>query len=147
MHLRLPQLSGRGVLALRRGLAAACAIAVACSWLLLVGCANRAETVPDVTARFEVSPDPPVEGDATITVTLTGAGDAPLEGATVRLEGNMSHPGMKPVFRDAAEVGPGRYRAPFEFTMAGDWIITVSADLPDGRTFERQVDVRGVRSR
>jgi hypothetical protein len=54
---------------------------------------------------------------------------------------------MKPVFGTAKEVRPGRYEAPLEFTMGGDWFILVNATFPDGRRLERKVDVRGVRTR
>ena len=91
-----------------------------------------------------IEPQPPQLGPATLTVTLTDAGGQPIAGASVELEGNMSHAGMVPVFATATEVAPGQYRADLEFTMGGDWFILVRADLPDGRSLERQIDVPGV---
>ena len=39
---------------------------------------------------------------------------------------------------DSADgVADGRYRVPFSFTMLGDWIITVTADLPDGSSVQQ----------
>ena len=58
----------------------------------------------------------------------------------------MSHAGMRPVFSEARELEPGRYEAPIEFTMGGDWIILVRVTLPDGRKFQRQLDVKAVQS-
>jgi hypothetical protein len=52
---------------------------------------------------------------------------------------------MRPVFAEATEAGPGRYRAALEFTMAGDWVVLVHLTLPDGSRVERQFDVKGVR--
>mgnify|MGYP001821836650 FL=1 len=50
------------------------------------------------------------------------------------VEGNMSHAGMVPVLDTAVAEDPGRYGiSDFGFTMAGDWILTVQAVLPDGR--------------
>jgi hypothetical protein len=112
--------------------------------MTLAGCAAPAAPEPDVTIRHEIAPAPPRVGPATVTLALADAAGAPLSGATVRLEGNMSHPGMEPVFGDATEVAPGRYQAPLELTMAGDWYILVDATLPDGRSVQRQIDVRGV---
>lgn len=89
-------------------------------------------------------PQPPQIGPATITVTLSNASGQPIEGAKVKLEGNMNHAGMVPVFAQAPEVAPGRYQADLEFTMGGDWFIQVRADLPDGRSMERAIDVPGV---
>ena len=70
-----------------------------------------------------------------------------VSGARVRIEGNMSHPGMQPVFDVAREVAPGRYEAKLELTMAGDWIVLVDATLPDGRTVHRRMDLPGARAR
>ena len=65
-------------------------------------------------------------------------------GARIKLEGNMSHPGMSPVFADALEVAPGEYRANMELSMPGDWIILVHLTLPDGSRLERQFEIKGV---
>jgi hypothetical protein len=51
---------------------------------------------------------------------------------------------MVPVFADAVEVEPGRYRAELEFTMGGDWFLLVDAETRDGRTLRWQRDVPGV---
>lgn len=80
-------------------------------------------------------------------VRLTDEHEGPVTGATVKIEGNMSHPGMQPVFADATEVGGGQYRAPFAFGMAGDWVLTVTAVSPSGSRGSREVEVRGVRGR
>lgn len=75
---------------------------------------------------------------------LTDASGKAVTGARVRLEGNMSHPGMTPEFADAQEIEPGRYGSSLTFSMAGDWIILVHATLADGRKFERQFEIKGV---
>lgn len=80
-----------------------------------------------------------------ISLTLSEADGQPIIGATVDLEGNMTHAGMAPVISQAQEVGAGQYEAPLDFNMAGDWFILVRAALPDGRKLERQVDVPGVK--
>ena len=117
-------------------------------FVLGAGCQPPARTAPEIELDWSVKPDPPRVGPATVSLALTDAKTGqPVRGAEVRLEGNMSHPGMKPVFGAARETGPGRYEAPIEFTMGGDWVILVDATLRDGRALQRQVDVRGVRSR
>jgi hypothetical protein len=115
--------------------------------LLAQGCQKPAEAPPEVTIRHEVSPRPPRVGPATVTLTMTDAGGEPVTGAQIQVEGNMLHAGMKPVFGDAKEVQPGRYEAPLEFTMGGDWFLLVNATLPDGGKIERQLDLPGVQSR
>jgi hypothetical protein len=114
--------------------------------LLPTACGGTEESLPDVSVDLTVSPDPPQVGPATVTVTLSDADGTPIDGAEMKLEGTMTHAGMVPVFADATETEPGQYEATLEFTMGGDWIIIVRATLPDGRSLEREIDVRGVKS-
>ncbi|MGD9046949.1 MAG: FixH family protein [Anaerolineae bacterium] len=112
--------------------------------LVLAACSRGGKDLPDVALDLIIEPEPPQLGPAAITVTLHDAKGELLSGAVVELEGNMNHAGMVPVFADAVEIAPGRYRADLEFTMGGDWFILVRADLPDGRSMERKIDVPGV---
>jgi hypothetical protein len=121
-----------------------CIASLCCLLLGLAGCARGGRDLPDVGVALAIEPQPPQLGPAVITVTLTDAEGQAIRGAVVGLEGNMSHAGMVPVFATATEVAPGEYRADLEFTMGGDWFILVRADLPDGRSMERQIDVPGV---
>jgi hypothetical protein len=79
-----------------------------------------------------------------VTVTLTDSGGDPVSGATIELEGTMTHAGMVPTFADAEEQAPGSYVASLEFTMGGDWVIIVRTTLADGTSLEQQFDVPGV---
>jgi hypothetical protein len=117
-----------------------------CSHLFLSGCRKTGESLPDIVVEHEILPQPPRVGLSTITLKLSDSGGVPQSGAQVYLEGNMSHAGMRPVFGEAREIGSGRYEAPLEFTMGGDWIILVNITLPDGRKFQRQMDVKAVQS-
>ena len=56
----------------------------------------------------------------------------------------MSHAGMAPVFADAKEIEPGRYRATMELSMAGDWFVLAHLVLQNSVSIERQFDIRGV---
>jgi hypothetical protein len=100
----------------------------------------------DVKVDFAFQHSPPAVGPAAATVRLTDKDGKPIEGAAVKLEGNMNHAGMKPVFADAKETRPGQYEASLELTMGGDWFILINATLADGRKLSRKVDVPGVRS-
>lgn len=76
---------------------------------------------------------PPAIGPAPLQVRLTDTTGAGVTGAAVRVEGDMTHAGMVPVLTEAQEVGDGVYQADdMRFTMAGDWIITVTATV-DGK--------------
>jgi len=49
---------------------------------------------------------------------------------------------MTPVIRTLEETEPGFYAVDdFEFSMAGDWIVTAEASLPDGGSVEDEVTV------
>lgn len=92
----------------------------------------------------EISPQPPGIGPATVTLKVTNDKGQAIAGAKINLEGSMTHAGMVPVFAEAVEVAPGRYQAPLEFTMSGDWVLLINLTLQDGRKLQRQVDVKGV---
>jgi Cu(I)/Ag(I) efflux system membrane fusion protein len=117
--------------------------------LASAGChrAGDADQAEDVKLDLVIQPDPPRVGAARITIVLKDREGQPVRGATPKLEGNMNHAGMEPVFADAREVEPGRYEAATEFTMGGDWFILVNATLADGRKLSRKVDIRGVKSK
>jgi hypothetical protein len=114
-------------------------------FLATLGCAGGATTESgDVKIDLAFRPDPPKVGQAAAVVTLADKDGQPIRGAKVKLEGDMNHAGMTPVFADAKEVEPGKYEAALEFTMGGDWFVLVNATLADGRKLTRKVDVRGV---
>ncbi len=104
------------------------------------------EDTPEITVAWTVTPDPPRVGPVQVSLTLTEEGQ-PVAGAEVRLEGNMSHPGMAPVFSGAREAAPGRYEAPLDLTMAGDWFVLARITLRDGRSLSRTSQLPGVRPR
>ena len=81
-----------------------------------------------------ISPTPPAVGPARLIISLTDSAGAPVDGAEIVVEGNMSHAGMVPVIDTAQAEDSGRYGiSDFTFTMAGDWVLILEASLPDGR--------------
>ena len=111
--------------------------------LAVASCGGR--TTSSTSLSWTLTPASPAVGPATVTVTLRDPAGSAVTGAKVRLEGHMPHPGMPPVIADAAERTPGVYVAPFTFTMAGDWVLLVSAALSDGGRIEQRIDVANVR--
>lgn len=116
-----------------------------CLGATLAGCRVAAEAQTGILVAHEITPQPPAVGPATVVFKVTDEAGRALTGAKTKVEGNMSHAGMAPVFAEAGEVAPGRYEARLEFTMGGDWLLLVDLDLPDGRRLQRQVEVKGVR--
>ena len=113
--------------------------------LAIFGCQSENNT-SDVKLDWELKPDPPKVGMATLNITLRDSTNQLITDADIKLEGNMSHPGMEPVLTTAQEVTPGQYSAEIEFTMGGDWFFLINATLPDDRVLERQINIPGVRS-
>jgi len=112
----------------------------------LSGCQKAGESLPDIVVEHEITPRPPKVGPAIVTLKLSDSGGSPIKEAQVNLEGNMSHAGMRPVFGEARETEPGRYEAPLELTMGGDWIVIVNITLRDGRKLQRQFEIKAVGS-
>jgi hypothetical protein len=113
--------------------------------LLQAGCSRPIASPAFVAIEHEISPEPIRIGSATLVLKLSDAGDKPITGAHIAIETDMSHAGMSPGFAEAKEAEAGRYKAPLEFQMAGDWVILLHVTLPRGTKLERQIDVRGVR--
>ena len=119
--------------------------------VIAAGCERGGESsgddADDVTVEFSITPDPPEVGPAEVEVTLRDEDGDPINDADLEIEGNMSHAGMVPVVVDATGTHDGTYISEgFEFTMGGDWIITVTGTLPDGREISREFDLKGVSS-
>jgi hypothetical protein len=119
------------------------AIVAVAAGLTTIACGGRAAN--GTSLSWTLTPSSPAVGPSTLTATLRDPAGRAVTGAKVRLEGHMSHPGMTPVLADATERPPGVYVAPFTFTMPGDWVLIVSAVLPDGGRVEQRIDVANVR--
>jgi hypothetical protein len=110
------------------------------------GCHGASDTVKDISVQVKISPQPVRTGEATIAIQLADASAKPVTHARIAVEGDMSHPGMSPVFAAGTETLPGMYIAHLDFNMGGDWVVLSHIVLADGRKLERRIDVRGVES-
>ena len=119
-------------------------IVALCACFVIAQACRQQSKSPDLTFAHEISPQPPRVGKVTITLNIKDTSGAPVSGARLNLEGNMSHAGMVPVFSDARETGPGRYQSSMELSMAGDWNITVNVTLSDGRKLDHEFEIKGV---
>jgi len=103
--------------------------------VLTVACGGRQnQAANDTGVTVTVQPAATAVGETNLTITLTDASGQPVTDAEVAVRGDMSHAGMTPVLRSGLAEEPGVYTAPFEWTMAGDWIVTVDFTLADGRS-------------
>lgn len=109
------------------------------------GCTRESRSAPAGTEHsieLTVQPNPASVGPSHLLIEVFSPEGEPIEGAEVSARGEMDHAGMVAVFGEAEQIEPGRYRVRFEWTMAGDWIVTVTAELPSGTHLERSFDIR-----
>lgn len=113
-------------------------------WIALVlaalpGCRRQTDltAAPGYEIELIVVPSPPAVGHAHLELKLTDPQGQPLQGADLSIRGDMTHPGMTPVLAEVTELGGGRYTAAIEWSMAGDWVVTIEVELRDGLVFER----------
>jgi hypothetical protein len=109
-------------------------------------CSKSSGRSPDISIEHDIRPQPAHVGPNVVTLKLTNTAGKPVTGAHVAIEGDMSHPGMSPVFGEAQELETGRYRGSIDFAMAGDWVVLLHITLADGCKLERQIHVSGVRA-
>jgi hypothetical protein len=119
--------------------------------LFLVGCRESAQpTQPasggdgTATISVEFTQQPAQVGEDQLYVRVTDAAGSPLPVAELNLRGDMSHAGMQPEITSYEAPEPdenGTYAIPFNWTMGGDWTLTVEARLVDGTTISEQVDL------
>ena len=80
-------------------------------------------------------------GETLLIVGITDVAGQPVEVKNVMVRCDMSHTGMAPVIRDVKHATDGLYHVPFEWTMGGEWIVTVVAQLADEETVEERFDL------
>jgi hypothetical protein len=111
-----------------------------------IGCRRPYASASDIVLREQITPQPVRTGPAAFSIQMADNKGKPVQHAEINVEGDMSHPGMAPIFSKAEEIAPGSYRAPIDFSMGGDWVILLHIHLANNRKLERQIDVRGVQS-
>lgn len=79
-------------------------------------------------------------GETEMLVRLTDENGRPVANADVEVRGDMSHAGMVPVVRSGQTDAAGLFTTPFEWTMGGDWFVTVTFTLSDGRSGAERFD-------
>jgi hypothetical protein len=112
--------------------------------LLGSGCARvsqQAESA-DIEITMTAIPFPPHIGDSRLVIQVADKMGSPIDDAHLAIKGNMTHAGMVPVLAEVDGGGEaGVYTIPFEWTMAGDWVVTVDLQLPDGTKAQERFDI------
>jgi hypothetical protein len=107
------------------------------------GCARESRRESSTNAQISMTaiPFPAAVGESRLVIQVTDLAGQPVSDAALSIKGDMTHAGMVPVL---AEVDggdeEGYYEVPFEWTMAGDWVVTVEAVLSDGARVKERFD-------
>ena len=111
--------------------------------ILLIACGNAATPTTSskpVNVKVETNPDPATMGDLELLLTITDANGQPIEGATVDV--SVTHTDMTGMDMSGAatEQGAGTYAINANFSMSGNWKLTVYV-RKEGLDYKEEIDL------
>ena len=99
--------------------------------LLLTACRQQGLSSSDIS--LDISINGLHVGQSKISVSVRDKnGDSIENPGAIVLRGDMDHAGMAPVFAESSEAINGVFTLPFEWTMAGSWILEANLTLDSG---------------
>ena len=119
-------------------------LAMAVVLLLGSGCGRESRNASSSNTQINLTaiPYPAAVGQSRLVIRVTDLAGQPISNAALSIKGDMTHAGMVPVL---AEVqggdAEGYYNVPFEWTMAGDWVVTIEAVLNNGTRARKRFDI------
>lgn len=101
--------------------------------LLMLPVACRQQSLSSSDLRLEVSVNSLLVGETQVIARLRDQnGNAVDKPGRLSLRGDMDHAGMEPVFAEASAAVNGVFTLPFEWTMAGSWILEAQLNMESG---------------
>lgn len=101
--------------------------------LLMLLAACRQQSLSSSDLRLEVSVKSLLVGETQVIARLRDQnGNVVDKPGRLSLRGDMDHAGMQPVFAEASAAVNGVFTLPFEWTMAGSWILEAQLNMPSG---------------
>lgn len=101
--------------------------------LLVVAACRQQQPVAPADIELELTASDMLVGKTTLLLKVRDSdGSVVTNPGTLSVRGDMNHAGMVPVFAEADEATDGVFSLPFEWTMAGSWIVEASLKLPSG---------------
>lgn len=115
--------------------------------VVLAACAGDATPAAEssgkpVNIKFESDPSPAMMGDAELIFTITDANGDPIEGARVDVSADhtdMTGMGMSGA---ATDQGGGRYSINANFSMTGNWKVTVYVRNDQGLDYKEDIEIK-----
>lgn len=112
---------------------------------LLSACGGR-NSAQTNTKNYDISVEAgsTTVGKTDLMVTVKDQNGSAINNANVSIKGDMSHAGMQPVLGESSSATDGVYTIPYEWTMAGDWFVTINVTFSDGSTVTERFDFNGI---
>lgn len=116
--------------------------------VLLAACGGGAAPAADgaveekpVNIQVETSPSPAMMGDVELVFTITDANGSPIEGATVDVSADHTDMTGMTMGGAASDQGGGKYAINANFSMSGNWKLTVYV-RKDGLDYKEDIDFK-----
>ena len=95
-----------------------------------------------VNIRVESDPSPAVVGDAELVFTITDASGNPIEAARVDVSADHTDMSGMAMSGAATDQGSGRYSLNANFSMTGNWKLTVYVHNDAGLDYKEDIDFK-----
>jgi hypothetical protein len=106
--------------------------------VVIWGTAQIAAPARAVQLQLTSAPFPSSVGNGSLIVSLTDEQGAAVESASVQLSATMMMPGMLPLAGHPGSPADGLYPQAIMWSMPGEWVVDVTAALPDGSSLQEQ---------
>lgn len=117
------------------------AVLAACGSTSQLAAPVEAEPSSQVNIKVENSPSPATMGDMQLIFTITDGDGNPIEGAKVDISADHTDMMGMGMSGPATDQGGGRYSINANFSMSGNWILTVYV-RKEGLDYKEDIDFR-----
>lgn len=117
------------------------------SSVLLAACGSPAAPTeyaasqPDVNIKVETNPSPAAMGDVELVLFITDANGNPIEGASVDVSADHIDMTGMTMGGPATDQGGGKYAINANFSMSGNWELTVYV-RKDGLDYKEDIEFK-----
>lgn len=114
--------------------------------ILLAACSSGAtpenlSSAEPVNIQVESNPNPPKMGDVMLTLVITDENGNPIEGARVDVSADHTDMMGMGLSGPATEQGEGKYAINANFSMSGNWKMTVYV-RKDSLDYQEDIDLK-----
>ena len=113
--------------------------------VLLAACGSTltpaATASKPVSIKMETDPNPAIMGDMELVLNITDPNGNPIEGATVDVSADHTDMSGMNMSGLATDQGGGRYSIKANFSMSGNWKVTVYI-RKDGLDYKENIDFK-----